>query len=116
MRVLGVMADGRLGYVLSKVTPDKKTKKQYLAANQSYLVVGNDFPEEIPIITESEYQAIIDQRIADSIAAVLPAIPQSDGSVVFTISGRSLGELTPQEIEKLPAGIYIINRKKVVVR
>lgn len=116
MRVLGVMADGRLGYVLSKEPADKKTGKQYLAANQSYLVVGTDIPDEIPIITESEYQAIIDQRIADSIAAFVPAIPQSEGSVVFTISGRSLGKLTPQEIEQLPTGIYIINRKKVVVR
>ena len=42
MRVLGVTQDGRLGYILSTETPDEG--KQYLAANQSYLVVDSDCP------------------------------------------------------------------------
>lgn len=127
MRVLGIMSDGRIGYVLSKVAVDSKTKKQYLEANQSYLMVGEDIPDEIPVITESEYQAILarraeEQRIADSIrvadsiaARIDRIVPDKTGHSVYMISGRNLGNLTKEEIEQLPAGIYIIDRRKVVI-
>ena len=118
MRVFGVMADGSLGYVLSSVQPDAGTNKQYLLANQSYLPVGEGIPNSVPIITEDEYQAILKHR-ADSIAAILAAaemvFPDKTLSRVYQISGRFMGELTPDEIEMLPAGVYIIGKRKVVI-
>lgn len=121
MRVLGVMEDGTLGYVLSTAEVDSKTGKQYLAANQSYLTVDADIPDEVAIITEQEYASILlrrqeEQRIADSIAASVKAPVIEGAANVFMISGRSLGVMTPQQIEELPAGVYIINRRKVVVK
>lgn len=111
MRVLGIMSDGRLGYVLSKEPVDSKTNKQYLAANQSYLVVGQDIPDEIPLLTESEYQAILDERIQ----AKVPLVSQGKLSEVYSLSGNYLGNLTETEISQLPSGIYFINRRKMVI-
>ena len=111
MRVLGVMEDGRLGYVLSKVKPDSKTKKQYLLANQSYLTVGPEIPDEIPLITEAEYQDILAEREA----LVSPVSDASRLYNVFSISGEFKGKLSKDEIDKLPSGIYIIDNRKVVI-
>lgn len=151
MRVLGTMNDGRLGYILSTVAADSRTKKQYLAANQSYLPVPAGFPDQIPVMTESEYQILLIQkqreqeiadslrlvreqeiadslrrvreqeiadsiRIADSIKA--PVLTVGEGKrllQVYDISGRKVGEFSREEIMKLPAGIYIIDRRKVVI-
>lgn len=118
MRVLGVMPDGSLGYVLSGVEPDADTHKQSLLANQSYLPVGVGIPNSVRVITEAEYQALLQHR-ADSIAAIAAAVDEivSNKSLnrVYQISGRYLGELTADEIEMLPAGVYIIGKRKVVI-
>ena len=59
MRVLGVTADGRLGFV-SQSASNLKTfsNKQgsYIPANQAYLPVAEGTPEELKIVTEAEYQ------------------------------------------------------------
>jgi hypothetical protein len=34
---------------------------------------------------------------------------------VYQIAGRFVGELTAEEIEMLPAGVYIIGKRKVVI-
>lgn len=112
MRVLGVMEDGRLGYVLSKVKPDQKTKKQYLEANQSYLMVGADIPDEIPLITEAEYNDILAQREALEVGAVSDVLRLYN---VFSISGEFKGRLSQDEIDQLPSGIYIVDNRKVVI-
>lgn len=109
MRVLGVMSDGRLGYVLSKVTPDSKTKKQYLEANQSYLIVGSDIPDEIPLITESEYNDILAAREAS-----VSAVSTNHLYKVYSISGESKGLLNQDQLDLLPSGVYIIDNRKVV--
>lgn len=118
MRVLGVMANGSLGYVLSDVQPDADTHKQSLLANQSYLPVGEGIPNSVPIITEAEYQALLARR-ADSIAAIVAsvnvAVSATPLNKVYQISGRFVGELTAEEIEMLPAGVYIIGKRKVVI-
>ncbi len=115
MRVLGVRADGSLGYVLSDVQPDATTKKQYLTANQSYLPVGEGFPSSLRIMTEAEYEALLAHR-ADSIAASVRLVaPGKTLEKVYQISGRFVGELTAGEIEMLPAGVYIIGKRKVVI-
>ena len=109
MRVLGEMEDGRLGYVLSKVKPNNG--KQYLAANQSYLVVEPDYPSEIPVITEAEYEEILANR-GD---AAVHVTTYSVSKEVYSISGRYIGKLTGAQISELSPGIYIIDRKKVTV-
>ncbi len=109
MRVLGVTQDGRLGYILSKETPYKG--EQYLAANQSYLVVGSDCPSEIPVITEAEYEEILANRGDAAVHIASYTTPKE----VYSISGRFIGKLTTDEIKKLSPGIYIIGRRKVTV-
>ena len=47
MRVLGVLSDGSLGFVVGNI--------KYLPANQSYLKVPSDAPDEIRIVTAEEY-------------------------------------------------------------
>lgn len=115
MRVLGVRADGSIGYILSDVQPDATTKKQYLTANQSYLQVGEGIPSSLRIMTEAEYDALLAHR-ADSIAASVRLVaPGKTLDKVYQISGRFVGELTAGEIEMLPAGVYIIGKRKVVI-
>ena len=109
MRVLGVTQDGRLGYILSTETPDEG--KQYLAANQSYLVVDSDCPSEIPVITEAEYEEILANRGDAAVHIASYSTPKE----VYSISGRFIGKLTDDEIKKLSPGIYIIGRRKVTV-
>ena len=112
MRVLGVTQDGRLGYILSTVPKEPKVNgKQYLAANQSYLVVESDCPSEIPLITEAEYEEILANRAN----AAVHTASYSTLKEVYSISGRFIGKLTPDEIKKLSPGIYIIGRRKVTV-
>ena len=109
MRVLGEMEDGRLGYILS--TAEIENGKQYLAANQSYLVVERDYPSELPIITEAEYEEILAER-GD---AAVHGTSYSTLKEVYSISGRFIGKLTGEQISRLSPGIYIIGRKKVTV-
>ena len=109
MRVLGEMEDGRLGYVMSKVKP--KSGKQYLAANQSYLVVEPDYPSEIPVITEAEYEEILAKRGDAAVHITTYTVPKD----VYSLSGRYIGKLTGAQIGELSPGIYIIDRKKVTV-
>lgn len=109
MRVLGVTQDGRLGYILSKETPVQG--KQYLAANQSYLVVDADCPSEIPVITEAEYEEILANRSDAAVHVVSYSTPKE----VYSISGRFIGKMTADEIKKLSPGVYIIGRRKVTV-
>lgn len=108
MRVLGVKADGSLGFVPFVGKPDKYTKLTYLDANKSYLTVPNPSDSELPVITEAEYQAILD-------AGVIPHSIQGIQQV-YELSGRKVGEFDRNQIEQLPAGIYIIDKRKVVVR
>ena len=66
-------------------------------------------------MTEAEYDALLAHR-ADSIAASVRLIaPGKTLEKVYQISGRFVGELTAGEIEMLPAGVYIIGKRKVVI-
>lgn len=53
MRVLGVMSNGKLGYV--------KSDQKYLKANESYLVVPDGSADEMPVLTVSEYKLYKEQ-------------------------------------------------------
>ena len=51
MRVLGTLADGKLGFVTANI--------EYLPANQSYLKVPAGSPASIRIVTKAEYDAAV---------------------------------------------------------
>ncbi|MBP5647092.1 MAG: hypothetical protein J6X21_06810, partial [Bacteroidaceae bacterium] len=90
---------------------DKKNGKQYLEANQSYLVVGENMAEELPIVTEEEYELILQERVIASARK-----PAGDMKyTVYMISGRKVGELDEKQLNALPDGIYIVNNRKFVV-
>lgn len=127
MRVLGLKSDGTLGYVPFVGEVNKYTKLSYLDANKSYLPVAKGTPDELSILTESEYAALLKQKqrekeIADSIRIsdsikVSVAIPEQERILdVFDINGRRTGGCSREEISKLPAGIYIIDKRKVIIR
>lgn len=109
MRVLGITSDGRLGYILSTVKADSKNGKQYLEANQSYLVVGENMAEELPVVTEEEYEVILQERLS----SVRNAAAEKKYSV-YMISGRKVGDLDEKQLNSLPEGIYIVNNRKYV--
>ena len=86
-----------------------KNKKQYLDANLSYLIVDEDFPAEIPLITESEYEAILAERAAGVGSALENRLYN-----VYSISGEFKGLLNQDQLDLLDPGIYIIDNRKVV--
>jgi hypothetical protein len=104
MRVLGVMPDGNLGFVLSDVTPDKNDGKRYLAANQSYLELPAGLPDNIRVLFPGDENGVTE---------ILSGYTTKE---VYTIWGVKVGDYPPSQIENLPVGIYIIDNKKVVIR
>ena len=95
MRVLGKTSDGKLGFVMSS---DKN-----LAANQAYLKVSAGSDVEIYAMDDAQY-ASIDMTIMD----------EADVNGVYSILGVKLRE--DCSIDELPAGIYIVNGKKIIKR
>lgn len=62
MRVLGLTSEGKLGFVSRSAALPVYSGKTYLPANQSYLSVTPDAPEELTIITEQEYEELLPSR------------------------------------------------------
>lgn len=100
MRVLGITSEGKLGFVISE--------EEYLAANEAYLKVSTDTPEELILMTEDELndykkteqgQSISSIKIKDSIKGV------------YSITGVKVAD---ELNETLPKGIYIVNGKKII--
>ena len=104
MRVLGIMPDGNLGFVLSDVTPDEKDGNRYLAANQSYLEIPAGLPDNIRVLFPGD-----ENKVAEIVS-------DNRTKAVYTIWGLKVGDYIPSQIEELPIGIYIIDNKKVVIR
>lgn len=133
MRFLGAMKDGSLGFI-TKTTGN-------VDANSSYLVGCSALPAQIPVMTEADYLIILAEkqrqqeiadsirhaeemrqkeiedsiRRADSIAARVPMTVNVGKVEVYSISGRLLGNFAAEEVQQLPAGIYIMGRKKLVI-
>lgn len=103
MRVLGIMPDGNLGFVLSDVTPDQNDGLRYLAANQSYLAVPAGLPDNIRVLFPGDENAVT-------------GISHESRKAVYTIWGVKVGDYLPSQVEELPVGIYIIDNRKVIVR
>ena len=100
MRVLGITSEGKLGFVVST--------EEFLAANEAYLKVSTDTPEELILMTEDELndykkteqgQSIGSIKIKDSIKGV------------YSITGVKVAD---ELNETLPKGIYIVNGKKII--
>lgn len=94
MRVLGVSPEGKLAYI-------KDSNLDYLPANQSYLLVTENAPDCLLVLSEEEFKvSSIEQLNSDS----------SDREV-YNLLGKKVSSN-----RSLPVGIYIINGKKTVVR
>lgn len=112
MRVLGTCSDGRPGFV-KKSKDDFKIIDDFwsfmaagaIPANTAYLVVSEGTPDELPLITAEEYAAGINDIYADAPTA----------SDVVTLSGVVI-KRNATSVKDLPAGVYIWNKRKIVVK
>jgi hypothetical protein len=101
MRVLGILSDGSLGFVISTAA--------YLPANKSYLVVPDGSPAEIKVVTK-EY--------LDQMAGVEDvATDENECHDVYTISGVLVKKnATKEDVNNLKPGLYVVGDKKIIVR
>lgn len=96
MRVLGVCEDGSLGFIQSDIN--------YIPANTTYLIVPEGSPAEFKCVNEIG-------------AGVMNIFNDDSAKSVFTIMGTKVGDnLSADEIQALPAGIYVIAGKKIIIR
>lgn len=102
MRVLGITSEGKLGFVVSK--------EEYLAANEAYLNVPIDSPEEFVLMTEEELAAYKENEQGQSINPVKTDKPVKG---VFSITGLKVADKVDKS---LPKGIYIVNGKKIIIK
>jgi len=112
MRVLGIMSNGELGFITADC--------EYMPANKAYLVVSADTPQEIPIMTEEEYQVYLDNKqneepkeepLPNGIQRIESDNNKSYG--IYTILGVKISD-NPNDIDNLPKGLYIINGRKYI--
>ncbi len=82
MRVLGTTSDGKIGFVKSDIT--------YLPANKSYLVVPSGSADEIPLMTQAEYEAY---KIANTKYKLTYLV---DGNIVKTLELKAGTPITPE--------------------
>lgn len=97
MRVLTALADGSLAFV--------KAETDFMPANKSYLSVPAGTPDVLAAVSEADFTNGISE---------IPAACGSQAAGVYTLSGTRLRE--SGVTDGLPAGIYIVGGKKVVVR
>lgn len=101
MRVLGRCADGSLGFI-------KDETLDFIPANKCYITVESGSPDEYKAMSTAEYDADVETiTIGENQVA----------ANVYNIHGQLvLRDATSDQINTLPAGIYISNGKKYVVR
>ena len=124
MRVLGTTSDGRLAYVKADI--------EYLPANKSYLTVPAGSPDVITIVTEEEYNQILEEqqktytvtfKIGDEVissqtlsvgdAIVVPEAPVKEG---YTFSGwGEVPAIMPAQ-DLTFEGTYTLNSYTVVFK
>lgn len=100
MRLLGLTAEGKIGFI----TPNEA----YIPANSAYLNVPEGTPAELLMVTEDEFTSGIAEIDAET------ASPRVD-NVVYTLSGVKVAA-DKDNVGELPAGIYIVGGKKIVVK
>ena len=89
MRVLGVTATGKLGFVSESANLVTYSDTRYLPANQAYLPVPANSPSELTIVTEEEYQQALAERSYTLTYMV-------DGQVFYTETHKAGEAITPQ--------------------
>lgn len=97
MRVLGTTADGKPAFV-------KSSTLQFLPANKAFAYVSASAPDVLPIVTEAEYTAGIEDITVDAPAAGVKG--------VYTLSGSRIADTT----DGLSKGVYVVNGRKTVVK
>ena len=124
MRVLGTTSDGRLAYVKADI--------EYLPANKSYLTVPAGSPDVITVVTEEEYNQILEEqqktytvtfKIGDEVissqtlsvgdAIVVPEAPVKEG---YTFSGWGEVPATMPAQDLTFEGTYTLNSYTVVFK
>ena len=86
------------------------SKEEYLAANEAYLNVPIDSPEEFVLMTEEELAAYKENEQGQSINPVKTDKPVKG---VFSITGLKVADKVDKS---LPKGIYIVNGKKIIIK
>ena len=97
MRVLGKLSDGSLGFVKASFTN--------LPANKAYLEVPEGTPDELHLMSYEKY--------LEGIHAVAKE-GKAGQAGVYSITGHKLSD--NGSADGLPAGLYLINGKKVAVK
>lgn len=82
MRVLGLTSEGKIGFVKSDIT--------YLPANKAYLVVPSGSADEIPLMTQAEYE---EYKIANTKYKLTYKV---DGNTLKTLELRAGTPITPE--------------------
>lgn len=98
MRVLGTLADGSIGFVKSDIA--------FLPANEAYLKVPAGSPDEIKLVTEEQYAAGVDHVVAET---------TNGKTAVYTLTGVKVKD-DASSLDGLSSGVYIVGKKKVVVK
>lgn len=99
MRILGILSDGKLGFVTSK--------DEYLAANEAYLVVPEGTPADMVLMTEEE---LAEYKKNEGLSIdKIQAAKQTKG--VYSLTGEKVAD---KMSDKLPKGVYIVDGKKTI--
>lgn len=114
MRVLGVLSDGSIGFVIGDedylvYAKDQDNKYSYfIPANTSYLVVPEGTAEELTLVDNSTFTASI-----KGLTTVEEEKVKDDA--VYTITGTKVLDSFNAR-NSLPSGVYIFGGKKYVVK
>lgn len=98
MRLLGTLADGSVGFVKSDI--------KFIPANTAYLNVSADAPDELRLVTETEYANGVE---------LIPSELTATSHAVYSLSGVKVAQ-SDAHLSTLPVGIYVVGGKKVVVQ
>jgi len=96
MRILGNI-NGKLGFV-------KADNLKYLPANKAYLPVQANASSNIELVDEATYAAGIED---------IATKDNTSSKGIYTLTGS---KIKTENKEGLPAGVYIINGKKAIIR
>lgn len=102
MRVLGVCADGKLGFV-------KQEGLTTIAANSHYLQVDGTCADELAVMDEKEYEEFVVTGIQH---VTMPAAASNDNNI-YTLQGVRV-EDNGFKNNMQTKGIYIVGGKKVI--
>ena len=80
-------------------------KLKCLPSNTSYMKADSDTPAEVPVF--------VDGQVPDAIGSIL-AEQKPTAAGVYSLSGTQLR--ASSDLQGLPAGLYIVNGKKVAIK